>query len=56
MLEGKPTRAGHLDILLAVLEGEYEPGEAILGVGFGSGLVEEMIFERMADVPLPGIL
>ena len=53
MLEGKAARAGQLDILQAVLEGEYQPCEAMLDVGFGSGLVEEMIFERMPDVPLP---
>lgn len=34
-LEGNPTRLEQLDILLAVLEGEYRPGEAILDVGFG---------------------
>ena len=56
MLKGNPTRARQVKILLVVLEGEYQPGEAILDVGFGSGLAEEMIFERMPDVPVPGIL
>jgi len=51
ILEGNPTRAEQLDIL----EDEYRPGTAILDVGFGSGTVEEMIFEWVPEARVVGV-
>jgi SAM-dependent methyltransferase len=50
-----PARVEQLDILLSILEDEYEPGTAILDVGMGSGLVEEMIFKRIPGAYVVGL-
>jgi SAM-dependent methyltransferase len=52
---GNPTRAEHLDILLAVLSGYYRPGATILDLGIGSGQVEELLFERLPDARVVGV-
>ena len=50
-----PTRVEQLDILLSVLEDEYQAGGAILDVGMGSGIVEEMIFRRIPEAYVVGL-
>jgi tRNA (cmo5U34)-methyltransferase len=50
-----PTRMEQLDIMLAVLEDEYESGKAILDIGIGSGTVEELIFKRIPSAYLVGV-
>jgi tRNA (cmo5U34)-methyltransferase len=50
-----PLRAEHLDILLSLLEDEYRPGKAIIDIGMGSGLVEELIFQRIPDAFVVGV-
>lgn len=50
-----PTRPEQLDIMLSVLEEEYRPGTYVLDVGMGSGIVEEMVFERVPGVKIVGV-
>jgi tRNA (cmo5U34)-methyltransferase len=50
-----PVRAEQLDILLSVLQSEYRTGKTILDIGMGSGIVEEMIFQRMPGAQIVGI-
>jgi tRNA (cmo5U34)-methyltransferase len=50
-----PTRPEQLDMMLSIIEAEYEPGDAILDLGFGSGLVEEMIFKRIPGAQVIGV-
>lgn len=50
-----PMRVEQLDILLSVLDDELEPGEAILDIGMGSGIVEELIFKRLPDAYVVGL-
>jgi ubiquinone/menaquinone biosynthesis C-methylase UbiE len=50
-----PTRPEQLDILLAVIEAEYQPGQPLLDVGFGSGRVSELILERIPGSTIVGI-
>ena len=50
-----PTRPEQLDILLSVLQAEYRPGTYVLDVGMGSGIVEELIFERVPEVRIVGM-
>ncbi|MDO8505941.1 MAG: methyltransferase domain-containing protein [bacterium] len=52
---GNPTREEQLDILLAILADEYQEGKAILDIGFGSGLVEQTIFERIPNAFVVGV-
>lgn len=50
-----PIRPQQLEILLSILENEFEPGKTILDLGYGSGIVEAMIFERMEHAQIVGI-
>ncbi|HET9492692.1 MAG TPA: class I SAM-dependent methyltransferase [Chloroflexia bacterium] len=50
-----PTRPEQLDITLSVLEAEYRPGTHVLDVGMGSGIVEEMMFQRVPGVQIVGL-
>src|SRR5438105_2051309 len=50
-----PTRREQLDILLSILEAEYRQGATILDIGFGSGIVEEMIFQRIPGAYVVGV-
>lgn len=50
-----PTRPEQLDIMLSVLEEEYRRGTYVLDVGMGSGIVEEMVFERVPGVMIVGL-
>jgi cyclopropane fatty-acyl-phospholipid synthase-like methyltransferase len=42
-------------MLLAILEAEFEPGKTILDLGYGSGIVEQMIFERIPHAQIVGV-
>jgi tRNA (cmo5U34)-methyltransferase len=53
--QGNPTRVEQLDVLLAVLEGEHTAEKVILDLGSGSGLVEEMILERVPEARIVGV-
>lgn len=55
VLEGNPVRAEQLDILLSILAEEYSPGDVILDLGAGSGIVEEMIFGRIPKARVIGV-
>ena len=44
-----PTRPEQLDMLLSIIAAEYQAGDSILDLGFGSGLVEEMIFSLTSN-------
>ena len=48
-------RGETLDILLSLIEDEYQPGRAILDIGFGSGMVEELIFQRIPGAYVVGV-
>lgn len=50
-----PIRVEHLDLLLALLDDHYAPGKLILDLGFGSGIVEEMIFQRIPGAVVVGV-
>jgi tRNA (cmo5U34)-methyltransferase len=50
-----PTREEQLDIMLSILGDTYQQGKAILDVGLGSGIVEELIFKRIPGAHVVGI-
>jgi tRNA (cmo5U34)-methyltransferase len=50
-----PTRPEQLDMMLSIIEDEFQPGDTILDLGFGSGLVEEMIFKRITGAKVVGV-
>jgi len=50
-----PTRPEQLDLLLSIIEAEHKPGDIILDLGFGSGLVEAMIFQRIPGTRVIGV-
>ncbi|GMA64945.1 class I SAM-dependent methyltransferase [Alicyclobacillus fastidiosus] len=50
-----PTRAEQLDMLVTILAGFTNSGDWILDLGYGSGKVEEIIFERIHDAQVVGI-
>jgi len=50
-----PTREEQLDIMLSILADIYQPGKAILDVGLGSGIVEDLIFKRIPGAHVVGI-
>jgi SAM-dependent methyltransferase len=50
-----PLRPQQLEMLLAILEDEFEPGKTIIDLGYGSGIVEQMIFERMPHAQIVGV-
>ncbi|MBW3624241.1 MAG: class I SAM-dependent methyltransferase, partial [Armatimonadetes bacterium] len=54
-MRGNPTRPEQLDLLLALLEDELQPGQAILDLGIGSGRVAEMILQRLPAAHLVGV-
>ena len=50
-----PSRADHLDMLVTLIAQLYQSGTAIVDLGMGSGLVEELIFARRPDATVIGI-
>jgi len=54
-LEGNPTRAEQLDILISLLEDTYREGTTILDLGIGSGLIEALLFTRRPHTDVVGV-
>ena len=50
-----PVRFEQLDILVSILADRYIPGHWILDLGYGSGQVEKVIFERIPDASVVGV-
>ncbi len=53
--ETNPCRPEQLDILVSVLAEHWRPGAWLLDLGFGSGQVEALIFDRIPDARVVGI-
>jgi ubiquinone/menaquinone biosynthesis C-methylase UbiE len=53
-LVGNPTREAHLDLLLDLLEHVVRP-RTLLDLGCGSGVVAEMVLERLPEARLLGV-
>jgi tRNA (cmo5U34)-methyltransferase len=54
-LSYNPSRPEQLDMLLTLIADEYQPGKTILDLGIGSGLVEEMLFQRIPAAQVVGV-
>ncbi len=50
-----PTRPEQLEMLLALVAAEYQPGQTILDLGLGSGQVEALLFERIPGAQVVGV-
>jgi SAM-dependent methyltransferase len=50
-----PSRAEHLNILVAIVERVYVPGTSILDLGIGSGLVELALLARLPEAQIVGV-
>jgi len=50
-----PMREEQLDLLLSIIADHYQPGKWVLDLGYGSGQVEKMLFERIPDARVVGI-
>jgi tRNA (cmo5U34)-methyltransferase len=50
-----PVRSEQLDLLITLIADLYQPGSGILDLGFASGLIEEMIFQRVPEAYIVGV-
>jgi tRNA (cmo5U34)-methyltransferase len=50
-----PSRPEQLDILLTIIADHYQAGKTILDLGIGTGLVEEMLFQRVPQAQVVGV-
>lgn len=50
-----PIRPEQLDILVSILVSTMQPGKWILDLGYGSGQVEQLIFNRVANASVVGV-
>ncbi|GEO27198.1 class I SAM-dependent methyltransferase [Alicyclobacillus acidoterrestris] len=50
-----PLRSEQLDILVSILADGYQPGNWILDLGYGSGKVEKLIFDKVAQASVVGV-
>lgn len=50
-----PLRPEQLDLLVTVLQDLYQPGQWTLDLGFGSGKVEELLFQRIPQARVVGV-
>src|SRR5689334_1711977 len=50
-----PSRPEQLDMLLAIIADYYQPSKTILDFGLGTGLVEEMLFQRIPQSKVVGV-
>jgi SAM-dependent methyltransferase len=50
-----PTRPEQLDLLLTLLADHLQPGATLIDLGFGSGQVEKLLFERIPTVKVIGV-
>jgi cyclopropane fatty-acyl-phospholipid synthase-like methyltransferase len=54
-LQINPTRAEELELLVQLLEEEYQEGATILDLGIGSGLVEALLFAHLPHASVVGV-
>lgn len=52
---GNATRAEQVDILISYIADVYKKGNALLDLGMGSGLVEELLFTRQPNTYVVGV-
>lgn len=50
-----PLREEQLNLLLSIVAAEYKPGDTIIDIGIGSGLVEEALFRHVPGARVLGI-
>lgn len=50
-----PTRPEQLDLMLTLIHDAYRPGDSVLDLGFGTGIIEEMIFQRIPTAHVVGV-
>ncbi len=50
-----PSRSEQLDMLLTIIADHYQTRKTILDLGMGTGLVEEMLFERLPKARIVGV-
>lgn len=50
-----PLREEQLDILLAILANSFQTNEWILDLGYGSGQIEKLIFDRIPQAKIVGV-
>lgn len=50
-----PSRPEQLDMLLTILADHYQPDTSILDLGMGTGLVEELLFQRLPQAQVVGV-
>lgn len=53
--EGNHARAEHLNIILSVVQKEYQAGKTILDLGIGSGQLEAAIFTQRPEADIVGV-
>ena len=54
-LRGNPVREEQLQILVALIKGTFKPGQTILDLGCGSGIVEESVLREIQGVEIVGV-
>jgi ubiquinone/menaquinone biosynthesis C-methylase UbiE len=52
---GNPTRKAQLQILTRMVKAIYQQGTTIVDLGFGSGQIEELLFQTIPDAKIVGI-
>jgi SAM-dependent methyltransferase len=50
-----PSRPEQLDMLLTIIADHYQAGKTILDLGMGTGLVEELLFQRIPHAQVVGV-
>jgi ubiquinone/menaquinone biosynthesis C-methylase UbiE len=50
-----PSRPEQLDMLLTIIADHYQAGKTILDFGMGTGLVEELLFQRIPQAQVVGV-
>ncbi len=53
--DANPSRALQVKMLVGMVSDLYQPGKWIVDLGFGSGRVEERIFQQRGDVRIVGV-
>ncbi len=50
-----PSRPEQLDMLLTIIADHYQSGKTILDLGMGTGLVEDLLFQRIPQAQVIGV-
>lgn len=50
-----PSRPEQLDMLLTIIADHYQSGKTILDLGIGTGLVEDLLFQRVPTAQVIGV-